>query len=573
MKKLIKRIIPLLLIVALIASACWYIFVYDRETVRDFLMAQARNCAQNGHFEAATWFYDISYEFAGEDENVAIDLAQIYKDSGNYTKAEYTLASAIADGATSELYIALCQTYVEQDKLLDAVNMLDKVADPAIKAELDALRPAAPQPDFAPGFYSQYISLNFTHEAGTLYVSTDGQYPSTAQPPCVTPVALEGGETKIYAITVGENGLVSPLSILSYTIGGVVEEVAFADVYIEELIQEQLMFGSDTVIYSDDLWAVTKLTVPAEALDLSDLRHLLYLEELTIEARELADLSFLEGMNHLKKLDLSGCSLSCDLSLIKALPALEELTMRGCSISSLGFLEGAPSLKKLDLGSNAVGNLAALATIPTLQTLDLSDNAVRDLSPLAGLTELTSLNLSENVISDIGALASCLKLGTLDVSDNKIASIAAVQKLTGLSTFRAEKNQITDCAPLAVCVEIRKLDISNNLIPDISMLNGLTKMTEFDFSYNQATALPALPASAALVTVDGSYNQLTTLEPLDKLDALNYVYMDYNAEVSQIAFLANNPNMVQINVFGTKVTQSQANKCLDQSIIVNYDPT
>ena len=146
MKKLIKRIIPLLLIVALIASACWYIFVYDRETVRDFLMAQARNCAQNGHFEAATWFYDISYEFAGEDENVAVDLAQIYKDSGNYTKAERTLVSAIADGATSELYIALCQTYVEQDKLLDAVNMLDKVADPAIRPSWTpcALRPPSP---------------------------------------------------------------------------------------------------------------------------------------------------------------------------------------------------------------------------------------------------------------------------------------------------------------------------------------------------------------------------------------------------------------------------------------------
>ena len=146
MKKIMKRIIPLLLIVALIASACWYIFVYDRDTVRDFLLAQARNCAQNGHFKAATWFYDISYEFAGEDENVAIDLAQIYKEAGNYTKAEYTLVSAIADGATAELYIALCRTYVEQDKLLDAVNMLDKVADPGIKAELDALRPAAPGP-------------------------------------------------------------------------------------------------------------------------------------------------------------------------------------------------------------------------------------------------------------------------------------------------------------------------------------------------------------------------------------------------------------------------------------------
>jgi len=573
MKKIMKRIVPLLLVVALIASLCWYIFVYDRETVRDFLMAQARSCAQNGHFEAAAWFYDISYDFAGEDENVAIDLAQIYKDSGNYTKAEYTLVSAIADGATSELYMALCRTYVEQDKLLDAVNMLDKVADPVIKAELDALRPAAPNPDFVPGFYSQYISLNFTHEGGTLYVSTDGQYPSTADSPCVTPVALEGGETKIYALTVGDNGLVSPLAILSYTVGGVIEEVQFADVYIEELIQAQLMFGHDTVIYSDDLWSITELEVPAEAVELSDLRHLLYLETLSLTNREIGDLSFLEGMTRLKRLDLSGSTISADLSILKTLPALEELNLRGCSISSLAFLEGAPSLKKLDLGSNAVGNISVLATIPTLQTLDLSDNAVADLSPLSGLTELTSLNLAENVVASVAPLHNCLKLTTLDVSENKLTDISQLQKLTGLTTFRAEKNQLTDCAVLAGFTELRTLDISNNQLTDITMLSGLGKLAEFDFSYNQCTALPNLGDSSGLVTINGSNNALTSLEPLDKISTLNYVYMDYNAEISKIDFLADNPNMVQINVFGTKVTQAQANKCIDRSIIVNYDPT
>ena len=573
MKKIMKRIIPLLLVVALIASLCWYIFVYDRDTVRDFLLAQARSCAQNGHFEAATWFYDISYEFAGEDENVAIDLAQIYKDTGNYTKAEYTLASAIADGATAELYIALCQTYVEQDKLLDAVNMLDKVADPAIKAELDALRPAAPQADFIPGFYSQYISLSFTHDGGTLYVSTDGEYPSTADAPCIAPVVLEGGETKIYAVTVGDNGLVSPLSILSYTVVGVIEEVEFADAFIEELIEQQLMFGEDTVIYSDDLWAITELTVPETALELSDLRHLLYLETLSLRNRTITDLSFLEGMTHLKSLDLSGSTISADLSVLSTLPALETLSLEGCSISSISFLRGAPALKHLDLSGNAIGNLSALASVSTLQTLDLRDNAVADLTPLSGLTALTSLDLAENVVTDLTPIGTCSMLSALDVSDNRLTSIAAVQKLTGLTTFRAEKNQLTDCAALASCTELRTLDISNNQISDISMLSTLTRMTEFDFSYNLAAALPALPASSPLVTINGSYNQLLSLEPLDKLDSLNYVYMDYNPEISRIDFLANNPNMVQINVYGTKVSQAQANKCIDQSIIVNFDPT
>ena len=573
MLKLMKRIIPLLLVLALIASLCWYIFVYDRDTVRDFLLAQARNCAQNGHFEAATWFYDISYEFSGEDENVAVDLARIYKESGNYTKAEYTLVNAIADGATAELYIALCQTYVEQDKLLDAVNMLDKVADPAIKAELDALRPAAPEADFLPGFYSQYITLQFSHEGGTLYVSTDGEYPSTADTPCVTPVALESGETKIYAVTVGDNGLVSPLSILSYTVGGVIEEVEFADAIIEELVEAQLLFGDDTVIYSDDLWAITELTVPKEALDLSDLRHMQYLQTLSLKDRTITDVSFLESMTHLKVLDLSGSTIEADLSVLKTLPALEELYMEHCSISTVSFLEGAPALKKLNLHGNAIGSLAALGTIPTLQELDLGDNAVSDLSPLFRLEKLISLDLSENMISDLTPIGSNTLLKTLDVSSNRLTTIAVVQKLPELVSFRCEKNNLIDIAPLARCTKLWLLDISHNQLTDISMLDTLNKLTDFDFSYNKATALPKWSSDLPLVTIDGSYNLIASLEPLDKLDSLNYVYMDYNPEISKIAFLANNPNMVQINVYGTNVSRSEANKCIDRSIIVNFDPT
>ena len=573
MKNFLKRFIPLLLVVALIASACWYIFVYDRDTVRDFLMAQARSCAENGHFEAATWFYDVSYRFSGEDENVAIDLASIYKASGNYTKAEYTLASAIADGATADLYIALCQTYVEQDKLLDAVNMLDKVADPAIKAQLDAIRPAAPTADYEPGFYSQYISLNFSHKGKTLYVTTDGEYPSTADTPCVTPVTLDAGETKIYAVSVGANGLVSPLTILNYTVGGIVEEIEFADVYIEEVIQEILMIGRKTPIYTDDLWAITELEVPKEATELSDLNHLPYLEKLTISGNTITDLSFLANMNHLRYLDLSECSISADMKVIATLPELETLLLRNSGISSLNFLKNAPALKTLDLSSNAVGNLSALSSSTGLEVLYLRDNAVSNLKPLADLTELSILDLADNVIRDLSPLASCTKLTVLDVSGNKLSSVASVQNLTGLTTFHAEKNYLTDCTALAACTELRVLDISNNQIADITMLHTLTKLTEFDFSYNQVTVLPAWPASTPLVTIDGSYNQLASLEQLDRINSLNYVLMDYNTEISKIAFLANNPNMVQINVYGTAVPSSQANKCLDQSIIVNYNPT
>ena len=153
----LKKLFPILLALLIIASLAWYCFVYDRDFTRDMLLQQARHQSTKGNPQVASWFYDLAYEHSGQDENVAIELANQFKADGNYTKAEYTLSNAIADGGTADLYIALCKTYVEQDKLLDAVNMLDNIADPAIKAEIEAMRPAAPVSDPVPGFYSQYI--------------------------------------------------------------------------------------------------------------------------------------------------------------------------------------------------------------------------------------------------------------------------------------------------------------------------------------------------------------------------------------------------------------------------------
>ena len=43
MKKLIHFLVPLLMIVLVIASIGWYLFVYDRAFTRDLLLQQARD--------------------------------------------------------------------------------------------------------------------------------------------------------------------------------------------------------------------------------------------------------------------------------------------------------------------------------------------------------------------------------------------------------------------------------------------------------------------------------------------------------------------------------------------------
>ena len=219
MKRLLKGVIPLLLALGILVSVAWYLLVYDREFTRDFLISQARFFDSRGNSGIAAQLYDLAYDYTGQDDGVAIELANQYKQDGNYTKAEFTLTSAIADGGTVDLYTALCKTFVEQDKLLDAIAMLDNIADPALKMEIDRIRPAAPEPTTVPGFHNQYITLDFVPGDGRLMCTLDGDYPSVREDLFTEAVSLPAGETIVYAVRIGDNGLVSPLSLFSFTIG------------------------------------------------------------------------------------------------------------------------------------------------------------------------------------------------------------------------------------------------------------------------------------------------------------------------------------------------------------------
>ena len=69
--------------------------------------------------------YETACRLDPQNANLPVRLAQAYINSGNYTKAEYTLVSAITNNPESvQLYVALSKTYIEQDKILDAEQML-----------------------------------------------------------------------------------------------------------------------------------------------------------------------------------------------------------------------------------------------------------------------------------------------------------------------------------------------------------------------------------------------------------------------------------------------------------------
>ena len=571
MKKIAKFLVPLGLSALILLSIFWYLFIYDRTFTRDTLLSQARFHDTNGNSKISSWFYAAAYSFSGKDESVAIELANQYKGDGNFTKAEATLTAAINSQPTADLYAALCQTYVQQDKLLDAVMMLEYIHDPQIKAELESMRPTAPGADYPAGYYSQYMDIHLSSSAGSIYYSTNMEFPSTAGSVYTSSIHLDAGETTIYAIAVDENGLVSPVTILGYTITGVIEPVAFSDPAMEAAIRSLIGADAGDTVYTNQLWEITEFTAPAGVGIFSDIAQLPYLQKLTIQNQTIDSLTYLSSLGSLQTLDLTGSRFPVDeMNILTSLPMLTELNLSQCGLSTISGLAGAPGLEVLNLTSNTVRNLDALSPMTTLREVYLKHNAVTDLSALGSLVNLEKLDVGYNSVSTLAPLANCVKLTWLDASNNNLTWLHAVDKLPLLSYLNVEYNHLTDVAILGKCTELRELSLASNTISSIYTLDALTKLEIFDFSGNQITDLPAWPEGCALKTVDGSYNALTSIDGLKKMPQLSHVYMDYNL-LTNIDALADCYCLVQINVFGNSI--ADVSQLRDHDIIVNYDPT
>ncbi len=570
MKKALKIIVPILLALAIVISAVWYFIQYDRGFTQDILISCARRAEDKGNHRLSTFFYDWAYRQSDEDETVAIELAEQYKLTGNYTKAEYTLSNAISDGGSAQLYIALCKTYVEQSKLLDAVNMLNNISDPQIKAELDEMRPAVPTGYPEQGSYNDYIEVPLSAESGTICYSTSTSFP-TAKNPYRKPIQLTSGQNTIQAVVIGDNGLVSPLLTLSYIVIDVVEEVTLEDPAIDAAVREALGFEADHVFYTNELWQLTELEIPAQAQSLNDLAHLRFLEKLTISEVDFESYEPLSKLNVLSELVILNTDLTTEhLEIIGKLPELKYLTIAGCGISAIENLAGCTKLIHLDLNNNAVRDLTPLKDMRELEYLNLSHNAISDLSMLKDLTKLSWLDFSYNTVTSVSPLAGCTKLTRIYMQNNAVTSLSGIEQLSGLTHLYAPHNQLMDVSCLGANTALTELELSYNAITDITAFKTLSKLQSLYFAHNQVTALPEFSKDSDLVIIDGTNNQLSSLEQLKELAQLNKVYMDNNAGITSVDCLSTCNKLMEVRVLATGVTNVARLKEL--GVVVAYTP-
>ena len=490
MKRFIKALTVILLAAAIVLGTVWYFLEYDPDFTHDMLVRGARFFEDQGYPTISTWMYDRAYKYGQSIEEIALELADYYQSVENYAKVEETLLRAIKDGGGVNVYIALSQTFVKQDKLLDAHQLIEN-ATPEIKEKLALLRPAAPVPDSPAGHYDTYLSLRFLSDGGKVYVS-GSDFPSTGRDLHTEAVTLSAGENVFYALTVGENGLVSPLTEHRYTVKGVVEQVVFTDPAMGSAIREAAGFLEGTTIYTNDLWEIKEFTVPAGAISLEDLKYLPYLESLTISGCQ-APLTPLANLPELKTLTVKRSIVEAEsLAAIFGLSKLETLTIRGCSLSSISGIEALTNLNVLDLGENVLRDLTPLSNLATLQILQLHNNAVTELTALNALDSLRQLDLSYNSITNISQLQGLTGLQNLNLSNNQVKDIQTLSKLGELTHLNLSYNKISSATYLSACKKLVELDISNNTISSIYTYSQLTALEVLNFSNNKISDLKLL---------------------------------------------------------------------------------
>ncbi len=572
MKKPLKVLIAVFLIFALLAVGYWFFFHARLDLTTGLLTHGGDTLLEHGYGTAALRCYRWANALDSKNSTLALKLADAYRKLGNYTKTESVLVHAIYDAPDdSRLYQMLSQVYVEQDKLLDAQQMLDGIANEKVRAELTPRRPAAPVISPAGGYYRDYIHVEVsTADADVVcYCTMDGRYPTVRSDAYTEELVLPGGETTVQAIAVNAEGLVSSVVQTSYTVSGVVEPVHFSDDVLRQTVQELLNRGNRT-IRTNDLWGIEELTLPEGLTDTKDLSLFTGLSKLV--GRNLGDLdySFLRDLPELRYLELDSCSVSTEtLMQIGACSKLEVLILANCGLSKVEPLSTLAGIRILDLSDNSINSITPLTNLATLDELYLGHNALTALPTLRGLRSLRILDLSYNALDYVGSLSACATLERLNLAHNQLTSVSPVGALTELIWFNGSSNQVLDVSALSACTKLEGFVMTDNKLTNIDFLSACGGIQEVVIDYNDVEAVPEFQQDCPLETFSAAHNFLADLSGLAGLPKLSYVNADYN-NIRDISVLKTCPALAQVNVFGTYITSGGV--LADKGVVVNFKP-
>ncbi|RAJ80149.1 leucine rich repeat (LRR) protein [Chitinophaga dinghuensis] len=201
--------------------------------------------------------------------------------------------------------------------------------------------------------------------------------------------------------------------------------------------------------------------------DLSPLATLQYLEVLVLQEQPVADISALQGIETLKRLDLRETRVR-DTAALSDFTSLEELVLRNTAVTDIKPIAALSNLKKLDIAYTAVTDLSALSNLTRLQSLLAEGSQISDVTPLLTLPRLTHFTFHETRLSSLCVISQlkCFQTAEiLDLSGTEVDLLYGISEAEAVKEVRLYNMKVLSFLPLLSLSKLGVLRINTHQIP------------------------------------------------------------------------------------------------------------
>lgn len=336
------------------------------------------------------------------------------------------------------------------------------------------------------------------------------------------------------------------------------------------------------------------LVIDAYGESLDGIEEFENLISLTVDSRDITDISKLANCLNLKNLNLNSYQLT-DFGILSKMKQLEELTLSCDELRTLDFVEGMQDLKSLSILGGSLYDAASLKGLRNLKTLILdADFESENFEVIGTLTNLESLDISEN-IDNMEYLKELKNMKKLKISNLEDFSLLTPMK--NLEKLTLYYCQYDNAYLLSQNKKLRSLTINYEFgidILDLGFLSDVKTLQEIkiygdEFIPRECQNLETVLKIPSLETVRvyGAEiamdpEKIKTNESLKTLDlrTVSIVSMDTTGEEEELElsntleFVKNFPNLEVVTVKSSKLNSIEwvkhLKKLRDLDVTDNY---
>jgi len=219
-------------------------------------------------------------------------------------------------------------------------------------------------------------------------------------------------------------------------------------------------------------------TMPAmKNVTTADIEKCAHLDNFFVGFSKLDTLVPFAKMTHLRKLDLRFSTGIKDLTPLKDLKNLEELTIWGTGVTDLTPVKDLPKLRRLDAKMTQISDLTPIAEMKSLFTLDVLQSQVADITPLADHPALSEVVLCSTKVRDIAPLYGYAeRISYLDLCNTLIPDVMVLTRFKKAQKLKLWGLPIKDAELFAGMADLRCLDLRNTPVSSLRPLEKLEKL-------------------------------------------------------------------------------------------------